>query len=169
VDGLRVGDEYRDAHRGARDPQLRQVKDLAALGDDLPLFLRVAVVEEDVDLGQRVERNRMGIDRWLLRLTGDMCPDLALELRDRVRARPRDRLVRVDDDPLDADAVPQRHQDRNELHGGAVGVGDDPLVTLEVVRVHLRDDERHRLVHPPRTRVVDHGRASSSCLGRKLL
>ena len=46
------GSEDRDAHGRARDPQVRQVQDLARLRDDLPLLLRVAVVEEDVDLGR---------------------------------------------------------------------------------------------------------------------
>ena len=43
VDGLGVADEDRDADRRARDPQVRQVEDLAVLGDDLPLLLGVAV------------------------------------------------------------------------------------------------------------------------------
>ena len=50
VDGLAVGHEDRDADGRRADAQVRQVEDLAALGDDLPLFLGVAVVEEDVDL-----------------------------------------------------------------------------------------------------------------------
>ena len=62
VDGLRVADEDRDADGRARDPQVRQVEDLAVLADDLPLLLRVAVGEEDVDLGQGVERDRVRVD-----------------------------------------------------------------------------------------------------------
>ena len=43
VDRLGMAHEDRDADGRARDAQVRQVQDLAALGDDLPLLLRVAV------------------------------------------------------------------------------------------------------------------------------
>ena len=98
-----------------------------------------------------------------------MGADLPLELGDRVRARAGHRLVRVDDDPLDPDRVAEGHQHGGELHRRAVGVGDDPLVAFEVVRVHLAHDERHVRVHSPRGRVVDHGRASSGRLRRECL
>ena len=77
-----------------------------------------------------------------------------------LRAGPADRLVRVHDHPLQPDRVAQRHQHRDQLHGGAVGVGDDAFVAFQVVGVDLRDDQRHRGVHPPRRRVVDHGGAA---------
>ena len=70
-----------------RDPQVRQAQDLAVLGDDLPLLLGVAVGQEDVDLGQRVERDRMRVDGGDRRLAGDVGPDLALELGDARRRR----------------------------------------------------------------------------------
>ena len=155
VDRLRVADEDRDADGGARDPQVRQAQDLAALVDDLPLFLGVAIRQEDVDLRQGIEGDRVGIDRGRLRLAADMRPDLALELGQRVRAGARDRLVGVDDDALEADRVAQRHQDRGELHRRTVRVGDDARMALEVVRVDLRDDERDVRVHPPGGRIVD--------------
>jgi hypothetical protein len=61
-------DEDGHADGRGRDPQVREMEDLAALGDELPFLLRVAVVKEDVDLGQRVERDRVGIDAGLLGL-----------------------------------------------------------------------------------------------------
>ena len=57
----------------------------------------------------------------------------------------------------------------DELHRGAVRVGDDPLVGRRVVRVDLRHDERDALVHPPRRGVVDDGRAAGDRLGRQRL
>ena len=86
-------------------------QDLAVLVDDLPLLLRVAVGEEDVDLGEGVEGDRMRVDLGALRLAGHVGADLALELGERVGARAGDGLVGVDDDPLEPDAVAQRHQD----------------------------------------------------------
>ena len=81
-----------------------QVEDLAVLGDDLPFLLRVAVGQEDVDLGQRVEGDRVRVDGGDRGLTGDVGPDLALELGDGVGAGPRHGLVGIDDDPFEADA-----------------------------------------------------------------
>ena len=155
VDRLGVAGEDRDPDGRARDPQLGQVQDLAALGDDLPLLAGVAVVEEDVDLGQRVERDLVGVDRGHQRLARGVGPELVLELDDRVRAGPRHALVGVDHDALETDGVAQGHQHRRELHRRAVGVGDDALVERRVVGVDLADHEGHARRHPPRVRVVD--------------
>ncbi len=149
VDRLGVGHEDRDADGRAGHAEIGEMEDLATLFDDLPLFLGVAVGQEDVDLRQRVERDLVGVDRRALRLAGDVGADLAFELADRLAARAGYRLVRVDDHALEADAVAQRHQDRDELHRRAVRVGDDPGVALEVAGVHLADDEGDRRVHPP--------------------
>ncbi len=168
VDRLRVAHEDGDAHGGAGDPQVRQVEDLAGLGDDLPLLLRVPVLQEDVDLRQGVEGDRMRVDPGLLGLPGDVGPDLRLELGDRLAARSRDRLVGVDDDPLQADRVAQRHERRHQLHRGAVRVGDDPLVGLEVVRVDLAHDQRDARLHPPGAGVVDDRAAAGGRLRRQV-
>jgi hypothetical protein len=80
VDRLRVAHEDGHAHGRARDAQVRQMQDLATLGDDLPLFAGVAVLQEDVDLGQGVEGDRVRVDRGDLRLARDVGADLRLEL-----------------------------------------------------------------------------------------
>ena len=113
------------------------MEDLAVLGDDLPFLLGVAIGQEDVDLRERVERDRVRVDVGDRRITGDVGADLALELGQGVGTGPRHGLVGVDHDPLQADRVAQGHQDRRELHRRAVGVGDDARVALEVVRVDL--------------------------------
>ena len=144
------------------------MEDLARLGDDLPLLLRVAVLEEDVDLGEGVEGDRVRVDAGLLGGPRDVGPDLGLELGDRLAAGAGDRLVGVDDDALEADGVAEGHERRHELHRAAVRVGDDPLVGLEVVRVDLADDERDARLHPPGARVVDDGAAAGGRLRRQL-
>ena len=168
VDGLRVADEDRDADGRARDPQVRQVEDLAVLADDLPLLLGVAVREEDVDLGERIERDRVRIDAGGRRLARDVRPDLALELGQGVGAGARDGLVGVDDDPLEADGVAQRHQDRRELHRRAVRVGDDPGWPSRSSGLTCDTTSGIGRVHPPRRRVVDDGRAAGDRGGREL-
>ncbi len=88
VDRLGVADVNRNSHRGTREAQLGQVQDLPAFRDDLPFLLGVAVREEHVDLGQRVERDRVRVDRGLLGLTRHMGADLALQLGQCVGTRP---------------------------------------------------------------------------------
>src|SRR5450759_2316827 len=104
------------------------MQDLPALGDDLPLFLRVAVVAEYVDLWERVERDRMRVDggrvrqlragsrpldplrrKKLGRAGNGMILELALELLDGRGACPGDRLVRVDNHPDQPDRIAQGH------------------------------------------------------------
>ena len=169
VDRLGVAHEDRDPNRRARDAQLGQAEDLAVLADDLPFLLGVAVVEEDVDLGQRVERDRVRVHAGDRGLARDVGADLGLELGQRVGAGARHGLVGVDHDPLEADRVAERHQDGRHLHRGAVRVGDDARVAFEVARVDLRDDERDRRVHPPGRRVVDDRRATGDGSRRELL
>ena len=76
--GLGVADEYRHPHGRAGETQVRQMQDLAALGDDLPLLAGVAVLQEDVDLGQGVEGDRVRVDARRFGLTCDMGADLPL-------------------------------------------------------------------------------------------
>ena len=144
------------------------MQDLAALRDDLPLLAGVAVLEEDVDLGQRVEGDLVRVDTRLERAVLRVRADLALELVDRRRAGAADGLVGIDDHPLEAHAVAQRHQQRDELHRRAVRVGDDPVMLRGVARVDLADHERHAELHAPGVRVVDHDRATLCGFGREL-
>ena len=81
------------------------------------------------------------------------------ELVDALLAGARDRLVGADDDPPDAGGVVQRLERDDHLDRRAVGVGDDPLVLGDVVRVDLGDDQRHVGVHAEGARVVDDDRA----------
>ena len=159
--------EDRHADGGARDAQLRQVQDLARLDDDLPLLLGVAVVAEDVDMGQRVEGDGVRVDRGLERLAGGVGLDLRLQLHHGLVAGAAHGLVGVDDDALDADAVAQGREQRHQLHRRAVGVGHDAFVSLGVRVVDARDDERDAGLHAPLRRVVDDDGAARCRLRRE--
>ena len=94
---------------------------------------------------------------------GGRCRDvglgLRLELVDPLHAGARDRLIGADDDPPDPAGVVQRLERDDHLDRRAVGVGDDPPVLRDVVRVDLGDDQRNVGVHPEGARVVDDDRA----------
>ena len=139
--------------------------DLARLDDDLPLLLGVAVIAEDVDVRQRVEGDLVRIDgglQWLPRGPGT---DLVLQLRHGLVAGAADGLVGIHDDARDAGAVAQGLEQRHQLHGGAIGVGDDALVVRRVLVVHASDHQRHARLHAPLRGVVDHGGATSHGFG----
>jgi hypothetical protein len=93
--------------------------------------------------------------------------DLVLQFVDRVRARATHRLVGIDDDPLQADSVAQRHQQRHQLHGRTVGIGDDAVVQRSIVRVDLGDDERDGGIHAPLARVIDDDGAAGGSFWRE--
>ncbi|MPM46205.1 hypothetical protein SDC9_92903 [bioreactor metagenome] len=52
--------EHRHAHRGRRDAQIRQIKNLSGLIDHLLFFFCVAGIEEYIDLRQDVPCDRVG-------------------------------------------------------------------------------------------------------------
>ena len=110
----------------------------------------------------------MRVDAGDRRLTGNVGSNLELQLRQGFGARARNRLIGVHDNPFDSDGVTDCHQHRHELHRGAVGVGDDALVPLAVVGVHLTDDEWDVGLHPPRVGVVDDRGSARGRLGRQL-
>src|SRR5205823_6240494 len=73
----------------------------------------------------------------------------------------RERLERRDDHRLDAEARGEGRQRERDHHGGAVGVRDDEptagrlagVEQRELVGVHLRDQQGHRIVHAVRRRI----------------
>ena len=153
VDGLAVTVEDGDAHRGGGDPERLIVQYLLGLLDHLPLLFGIAVVEEDVDVREHVERD------WVGELLGSLPRDAVLEVVVSRDARARDRLIGGVDDALDAEGVIERFERHHRLDGGAVGVGDDALVPLHVLGIDLGDDEGDVVVHAPLAAVVHDHRA----------
>ena len=64
-------------------------------------------------------------------------------------------LIARGENPFHLERLVQRIE-RHERHGRrAIRVGDDTLVPRHVAGVDLRDDQRDRVVHAERARVVD--------------
>ena len=128
----------RHAHTGARDLEVGQAHDLAAL--EAKLLLLVGLIEAIVDqrTGERehVERDRLHEVRALvdrhrppvvgeLRTVGADLLGLLIELADTGEPGTRYGLVGRDDHRLEPGLVGKRLHDRHGDHRGAVGVGDD--------------------------------------------
>ncbi len=73
----------------------------------------------------------------------------------------RGRLIRRDDQPLDAIAAVDRPQRRDRDDRRAVGIGDDSLMLFDRLRIDLRDDQRDLRVHAEGRRVVHHDRTGT--------
>ena len=125
------------------------------------LFLGVAVVEEHIDVGESVERDGRG------ELLGCDAVDAVLEVVEALHARAGNRLVGGIDDALDAVLVIEGFEGDDRLYGGAVGVGDDALVPLDILGVDLGDDEGDIVVHTPLAAVVHNHRSRFDEDGRE--
>ena len=122
--------EDRDPDRCRRHRDGVVLHDLLRLVDHLHLFLRVAVVKEDVDVGKTVKGYLMRIDLLLDLLLFVDGQDLALQFLDGLLSGTGDRLIGGDDDPLDPRRVVERFQDDHHLDGGTVRVRDDVLLRI---------------------------------------
>ena len=143
VDGDCVGDLGGDADAGRAQRQIGLVQNFAALDLHLPLFFGVAVVEEDVDLGD-------GVEGQLARMLGD--DDIAasgqggvllVQLDRRRAARAGGGLVGVGDHADDAALAHQGRERERQRHRATVGRGDDAVVFAQVFGVDFGHDERH--------------------------
>ena len=171
----------RDAHAGARDPQVGDAEDLAALVAELLLLvgLERPVVDDRPGERQHVEGDRRDVlvrrgevdGRPVVHERGGLLhgrAELSVELLDPGHAAAGHGLVGAGHDADQPGGVVQRLEHRHRRHRGAVGVGDDALADLaERVRVDLADDQRHVRVHPPGGGVVDDRGAGGGEHGRQ--
>ena len=135
-----MADEHRHAHARRADREVRQLEDLAGLGAELRLLVRLVAlprpVHHQVVLGRR----------------------LRAKLLHPLRAGAGDGLVRRDVHPLQGHDVVQRLQHAGERDRAAVRVRHDP-VALERLeragRVHLGHDERIPVDEPVGGGLVD--------------
>ena len=138
VDRQRVAGEHRHADAGARDPEVGDAEDLAALVAELLLLVGLVPPVVDDGAGQRQDVERDGRDVLDRRREVDRRPvvgervglvddgeGLRMQLLDAGDARARHRLVGGGDEPDQPGLVVQRLEHRHRGHGGAVGVGDD--------------------------------------------
>ena len=149
-----VGD--RDAHARRADHDRLVTENLASLVDHLHLFAGVALFLEAADLRDGVERDRR-LERLLF--VGGLIESRSCRAVEIVRSgetRAADCLVGADDHAADSGCVVERLQRESHLCRRAVRAGDDPLRVERVLRVDLRNDQRHVVVHTEVARLIDH-------------
>ena len=174
--------EHGNPDAGARDEEIGQTQDLAALVPPLLLLvgLAAAVVDDAAGEGDDVERDRRGEFHRSRKLdgvavlgepsgaVGDLA-NLLVQLGSPGEARPGHGLVARDDDPAQAGHLVEGLQDGHRHHRRAVRVGDDSFrYGAERLRVDLGHDQWNVRVHSPRGRVVDDDGAGSGNSGGEL-
>src|SRR5690606_9265757 len=134
-----------------------KLHDLAAFVEHFELFLGVAVVGEDVDLGDDVEGDLAGVDFRGEFVAGDDGLDLFIEFDDALGAGAVNGLVAGSDDGFEAEGFVQRGKGHQRDDGGAVGIGDDAAGRVfGGLRIDFGHDEGNVRVHAEGGGVVDH-------------
>lgn len=159
VERFGVRAEHRHADAGRRDHQIRMVQHLARLVQHLHLLLGVPVVEEDVDVGDQVERDPMGERGRCDRLAVEDLPGLHEQLVHGLGPCAAGGLVGRRDEAAELLRAVQRGDRHQHDDGRAVGVRDDALVRVDILGVHLGNHQRNVGLHAEGARVVDHQRA----------
>ena len=156
VAGHRVADERRHPNGRVGDAHVRIVQHLVRFVDHLPLFARVAVPLEHVDEGNEIARDLVLEDRGRgYREARCHIHGLPLELEHAADGPPRRRLVGRRDQPGDPGQVVDRFQDHDRANRGAIRIGDDARVPLDVLGIDLGDNQGHFRVETEGPAVVD--------------
>ena len=154
-DGVRTHD--RDTDAGDRCLQVRGVKNFPPLEMHLHLLLGVAVLLKNVDLGDDIGGNLVGIHVALRHrfVVGERV-DLLFQLGNALGSAAGYCLVTGSNDA--------RHAAKGSVHrvqchqghdGGTVRIGNDAVVLFCVVRVHLGNNQRDSFIEAESRGVVD--------------
>ena len=150
--------DHRDADAGAAHLQIRQVQDLAAFVLHLHLLGGIALEGLAADLGDDVIGDLILEHLGLIALALAEGIHLSHQLDGAAGARAADRLIAGGHDALDGTELVQGVDGHQGHDGGAVGVGDDALVPLHILRVDLGDHQGHVLIQAEGAGVVhEHG------------
>nr|WP_320411292.1 hypothetical protein [Candidatus Hakubella thermalkaliphila] len=63
-------------------------------------------------------------------------------------------MIGGDYDSFDSRVIIKGFQNYHHLNSGAIGVGDDPFMVLQILRVHLWHHQRDILLHPESTAII---------------
>ena len=164
INRLGMTDEHRHAYAGRADRDIG-IENFAGLDRHFPFFLGRAVIHEDINVRDHVERDLLGQLLRLDRVVDVDRPGLIEQLVHRGATGARDRLVGGDHDPFDAGQIVQWLQRHDHLDRRAVRVGDDAALAVmrDRLRIDLGHDQRHVRLHPEAGGVVDDNRTG---LGR---
>ena len=157
--------EHGDAHTGGGHADIRVLHNFGGFQNHLHLFLGVFVVQKDVDVRQAVEGDAMGIGLDFRFTAVEQMAHLAFQLGDALLARAAYGLVSGHHHAPNNGGGVQRLQGHHHLNGGAIGIGDDAVVFLQSVGIHLGHHQRATLVHTPGAGVVHHHAARSHGMG----
>ncbi len=112
------------------------------------------------DVRNQVEGDVVGEGFVRMRFTVQLGVSSLLQVALAGDARAAGGLVRADDDARHAGGIVQRLERHDHLGRRTVGAGDDPVMLVDGLRVHLGNDQRNLGIHPPVAALIDHDAAA---------
>ena len=126
-----------------RDLDVVVIEDFVGLVDELHFFLGVILFLPNVDVWDEVERDLMLEGFRMDRFTVKDLTRLLGQLADACFASATDSLIGADDDAIDTRFFVEWIERADHEDGGAVWIGDEPLVILRCLTVDFRNDQRN--------------------------
>ena len=156
-----VSAKDRHPHRGARQPDGGVAENFFGFLMHLHFLPGVAVVHEHVAMRQAILVDGVWIHpRWI-----QACA-LSIQLVHGRLAGSCDALIRAHHAAFNSPLVVDRLEAHHQLHGGAVGVGQDQILRLHHFSVDFRHHQFVVVRHAPSAAVVHHGNPCGRELGR---
>jgi len=127
---------------------------------DLHLFSRVSVFLKHITVGQAIQINGVRVHP-----RPRLSAPFSFQLSHGSLSSPRDALIGVYYATKNSPTFMQRLQAHHQLHGCAIGIGNDQIFGSQDITIHFRNDQFVVTRHSPRTAVIHHGRTKSCELG----
>ena len=135
--------------------------------DHLHFFLGVVIFKENVDVGQAVEGNAVGVGLVFGIAPVEEVAHLALQLFNTLLPGARNRLIGGNNHAPDFGRIVQGLERHHHLDGGAVGIGDDAVMVFQGLGVDFGHHQGAAVIHAPCGGVVHHDAAGMGRMGGK--
>src|SRR4030042_293752 len=134
-----------------------------------PLFLRIAIIPEHIDLGEHVESDLMRENMRHTALAFENQLDLSIEFIHSSRARFRHRLICINDNTLDGIDSVERIQSYYKLNSSAIRAGNQTMMIFQVLGIDFGYHQRNTLIHSEDAAAIDSSGSALHCPGDEML
>src|SRR4030043_664494 len=128
-----------------------------------PLFLRIAIIPEHIDLGEYIESDLMRDNMRHTALAFENQLDLSIEFIHSSRARSRPRLICINNNTLDGIDSVERIQCYYKLNSSAIRAGDQTMMVFQVLGIHFGYHQRNTFIHSEDAAAIDSSRSALHC------
>ena len=148
ADCLRMADKDRHTHACGGHLDIR-VEHFLRLDNHFPFFLGRPVLHEHINMRDDIKGDLLGEVFALQLIIDEDGAGLGEQLIHRRIAGTRNRLISRDNNPLNRRNIVQRLQRHHKLRRRAIRIGNNIALRIAVnmLRINLRHDKRHILIH----------------------